>query len=227
MPALVSKHVVRVYDHASQLPGTVWEAFRLREREANIMYPHALKSCLYDGAPAPQFWLTCSSYAASSDGRQTLDLVLSCTEGAMGSYPIFIFANTSSRQLSPEWLRSRLDALIQRLLEHVDETRVFSVFAPEVVTREFAQMWTYHTEIGCYSEPYYAAKLTYCTPATITRRRMTLFPDLGYVPRLAEERDLRVVAELCRGFAATSVRLIFAFDGSSWLIHSFIRSRSP
>ncbi|KZV76935.1 hypothetical protein PENSPDRAFT_673129 [Peniophora sp. CONT] len=204
MPALVSKHVVRVYDHASKLPASVWEAFRLREREANVMYPHALKSRLYDGAQGPQFWLTCSSYIASNDDRQTLDLVLSCTEGAMGSFPIFIFVNTSPRHLSPEWLRSRLDAMIQRLLGQVDASRVFSVFAPEPVTREFAQMWMYRTNIGFYSEPYYAAKLTYCTPTTITRRRMTVFPDLGYVPRLAEDKDLHVVAELCRGFAATS-----------------------
>ena len=190
------------------------------------MYPHAVKSC-YDDAPVQQFWMTCSTYITSNDDRQTLDLVLSCTEGAMGSYPLFIFANTSSRHLSPEWLRSRLDALIQRLLGQVDASRVFSVFAPEAVTREFAQMWTCCTDIGFYSEPYYAAKLTYCTPATITRRRMTLFPDLGYVPRLAEDRDLRVVAELCRGFAATSVRLKIINDGSSWSTHSFIRSRSP
>lgn len=202
MPALVYKHVVRDYDHASKLPSTVWDAFRTREREANIMYPHALKSCLYDDNQ--QFWITCSTHIASGDDRQTLDLVLSCTEGAMGSYPLFIFANTSSRHLTPEWLRSRLEALIQRLLAKVDASRVFSVFAPEAITREFAQMWTYRTDIGFYNEPYYAAKLTYCTPTTITRRRMTLFPDLGYVPRLGEEKDLHVVAELCRGFAATS-----------------------
>ena len=145
----------------------------------------------------------------------------------MGSYPIFIFVNTSTRHLSPEWLRSRLDVLIQRLLDQVDASRVFSVFAPEMVTHEFAQLWTYRTGIGSYREPYYAAKLTYCTPATITRRRMTIFPDLGYVPRLAEERDLRVVAELCRGFAATSVRLRSVIDDLSCLIQPFIRSRSP
>lgn len=214
MPALVSKHAVRVYDHASELPSAVWEAFRLREREANIMYPHALKSCHYGAAQQQQLWMTCSPVATGSDDHSALDIVLSCTEGAMGSYPVFLFANTSSRQLSPEWLRPRLDALILRLLKHVDETRVFSVFAPETITREFAQLWTRYTGIGSYSEPYYAAKLTYCTPTTITRRRMTIFPDLGYVPRLAEERDLRVVAELCRGFAATSVRFVIAIDGS-------------
>jgi hypothetical protein len=204
MPSAIPKHSVHVYHHASQIPYHVWAAFRQHERDSNIMYPHALKSSAADGSEGVQLWITCSTFTSASR-EPLLDLVLSCTEGPLGSYPIFLFATAPFDELDAEFLRPRLDAIIQELLEHIHPSRVFSVFAPEPVTREFAALWTSFTGIGSYHEPYYSAKLAYCTSSTLSRRRMTLFTDLHYVPRIARDSDIAVIADLCQGFAMTSV----------------------
>ncbi|KAI0031422.1 hypothetical protein K488DRAFT_79073 [Vararia minispora EC-137] len=204
MPSAVPKHIVNVYRHASHLPPQVWEAFRRRERDSNVMYPHALRACSIEGGEDVQLWMTCSTFHVAATGEPQLDLVLSCTEGVLGSYPLFIFANTPFDDLGDDFIRPRLDAIIQGLLNHVHPSRVFSVFAPEPVTRAFAALWSCYTNIRPYQEPYYSAKLTYCTKSSLTRRQMTFFADLFYVPRLACDSDILVIAELCQGFAMTS-----------------------
>ena len=186
------------------LPQEVWDAFRRKEREANVMYPHALKAASIEGGTDLQFWITCSTFSNAST-KPSLDLVLSCTHGPIGSYPLFIFSSSPADMVNDQSLYPRIDVLINTLLQVVPTSRVFSIFAPEPVARVFVELWTRYTGIRSYPDPYYAAKLTFCTSETLMFRHLSDFRDTIYTPRLAREDDLRIVAELCQGFASTSV----------------------
>jgi len=204
MASILPKHSIAIYRHAALLPPQVWDAFHRQECASNIMYPHALKAHTTKGGEGVQLWMTCSTPHPNTNEDAALDFILSCTEGPLGSYPIFIFATAPPEDLVKDYLHSRLNALVLHLLALVSPSRVFSVFAPEPVTQEFAQIWSQYTGIDSYQEPYYAAKLTYCTPSTLSRRRMTLFSDLIYTPRRAHEEDIPALAKLCHEFATTS-----------------------
>lgn len=207
MPVAITKPLVHVYDDASSLPSSVWEAFRDNERDSNIMYPHAIASASSSRRDPNTFWMTCSSYRSiNGTSALSLDLVLSCGNGPLGSSPIFIFATAPFDALTSSYLMPRLEELVYTLAEHVPVERVFSIFAPEPITRIFTHLWSNLTRVAFYEEPYYAAKFATCTRETFVDRRMTLFSDITYVPRLAVESDLEAVADLCKGFASTSVR---------------------
>ncbi|KAI0274988.1 hypothetical protein BC834DRAFT_24659 [Gloeopeniophorella convolvens] len=203
MPSLAPKHTVNIYPLASTLPASVWDAFRDDERGSNIMLPHAQKALSTEHGEDTQLWLTCTTFQAI-DADPILELVLSCTEGPFGSYPIFIFSAVPFSSLTEDFLHPRIQLLVHALLSHVSPNRVFSVFAPDPVARMFSRIWSYSTKIGYYEKPYYAAKLTYCTSESFNDKRMTSFPNLAYVPRLATEDDLAAVAELCQRFSDTS-----------------------
>ncbi|KAI0045196.1 hypothetical protein FA95DRAFT_1495778 [Auriscalpium vulgare] len=203
MPIPTSQHVVNIYKHASVLPQSVWDVLRQDERRANIMYPHALKSLHTEGGEDVQLWMTCSTFH-TLDTHPTLDLILSCTEGPFGSYPIFILPTAPFDALTHDYLYPRVGQLVRALLPVVGPQRVFSIFAPEPVTKLFARYWSQLTGIAAYEQPYYAAKHTYCTRETFVDRCLSIFPDLSYLPRLATESDISAVAELCFGFSSTS-----------------------
>lgn len=202
VPSFTLKPIVEAYDIAS-LPPSVWTTFREHERAANVMYSHAQTALKYD---REALWLTCSSYGSGKgSSTRSIDLILSCGSGPLGTLPIFILATAAPNALTPHYLTPRLEALVDTLLEHVPVERVFSVFAPEPVTRIFSQLWQRYTRVSFYQEPYYAAKFATLTRETFNDRRMTLFSDVSYHPRLAIESDLEAVADLCKGFASTSV----------------------
>ena len=204
--AIPQSPIVSVFRHSSALPPMVWDAFRQHERNANIMYPHAIADLTApNDASRPQLWLTCSSYH-SSTSPFTLDFVLSCTEGPLGSYPIFIFTTAPfDTLLDTMYVYPRIKALVDALLQNIPSERVFSVFAQEPVTRVFTSLWEANTRISSYKTPYYAANLTYCTKQTFVNRSTTLIPGISFTPRLAVESDIDAVTSLCKGFAATSV----------------------
>jgi predicted GNAT family acetyltransferase len=203
---------VHVVTHTSALdiPPSVWNAWRRYETEANIMYPHARAAYDRELAGAPptpgQLWISLSSIreTATGDRALTLDFVLSCTEWAMGTYPVFIFCNPSSDTVSASTLKSRVSMLAAELRTQVPIERVYSVFAPTRVSKIFVRVWTTIAGVQIETEPYYSAVFTHCTLQTITRRRQTLIPDVTFTLRRAEEADIRAVAVLCQGFASTS-----------------------
>ncbi|KAI0068118.1 hypothetical protein BV25DRAFT_523081 [Artomyces pyxidatus] len=203
MPTFTTKHVVNIFRHAASLPSAVWDVFRRDQNISNIMYPHARKALSVEGGHDVQFWLTCSTFHAI-DTEPRLDFVLSCTEGPLGSYPIFILPTTPFHTLTEDYIYPRIEQLAHSLLAVAGAERVFSVFAPEPVTIAFSRLWSQITGIRSYDEPYYAAKLTHCTAATFVDRTMSVFPDISYLPRPATERDAAAVAELCAEFASTS-----------------------
>jgi len=156
------------------------------------------------GSAGSNIWLVCSTSGPSSF-TASVDFVLSCTEGPLGSYPLFIYTPIPSIQLDPRHYIPRLRSLVHSLQQAVPSERVFSIFALEDVARAFASLWTKATGVTLERDPeYYAAKLTYCTRATLQSGQLTPLRDVAYDLRLARESDLPHVAELCCGFAATS-----------------------
>ncbi|KAL0570276.1 hypothetical protein V5O48_011687 [Marasmius crinis-equi] len=198
MPALTSSTFqVEVFLSASDIPSPVMEALQGRAVDANCILPSIIKA-LEGNAPSvagqdsKQFWIVCSS------GRD-VELVLSCTNNVIDTYPIFI---VSLRQLSDGYLRPRIYEMVQKFLTVSPAARVFSIFAPHDVAQIFTQTWYEVTGIKSYPEPYYAAKLSYCTKDTFNNRSLTYNP--AWELRPAEAADLPRVADLCRQFASTS-----------------------
>jgi len=198
---------IETFTCASAITDIVWEALKAKPRDSNTILPHALKSLAEEKSgelpTSNERWIVCSSY-----NSHTVDLVLSCTEGPMGSYPIFIFSTRPFADLTEEYLLPRLDALVRAVYEEVPIERVYSVFAPDPITQLFVSLWTEATGVQSYTdEPYYAAKLSYCTRRSIVNRQTTVHPDLVYDLRPAVDDDILDVAELCHKFAADCVSI--------------------
>lgn len=156
---------VRYHSTASALLASCQNDFMLRERDANILLPFALKA-KYTEPQSPvnvrrnsikprspiltnesdtessdndilktpispvtkdeQFWLS----LWTTRGRQPaqLDMVLSCTTGPIGKYPIFLYSNVPDDELTPEWIVPRIELLVKHLRCSLSSKRVFSVF---------------------------------------------------------------------------------------------------
>jgi len=222
---------VAVHKSACALPTAVWNAWKNNEKAANIMFPHALKAYERELAGAPptpgQLWISLSSVRknASGDLVPSLDFVLSCTEWAMGTYPIFIFCNAPLDTVSSSCLLSRVSMLAVELCAHVPVERVYSVFAPSRISKIFARVWANITGVQIETQPYYSAIFTQCTLQTITRRRQTLLPDVTFTLRRGEEADIREVAVLCQGFAATSEPFTLTEEGALQEATYLVRNR--
>lgn len=217
MPVPTSGIFTSTYDSASGLPQQVLDAFKAHPRSSNIMYPHAFEAlaseCADEPAASPQLWITCSSY----DPCPHIDLVLSCTEGSMGKHPIFIFATRSSDELDDQYLFPRVYHLVRALRASVPQHRVFSVFSLDPVARIFVNIWSELTGVDAYQEPYYAAKLTFCTKKSYVSRQLTIHPDLSYDLRPAVEDDIPEAASLCHDFAFESVSVTY----TDYSFHAF------
>ncbi|KAK7694964.1 hypothetical protein QCA50_002152 [Cerrena zonata] len=211
---MAAPYHVDVYTSALRLPKMVWDTFSSNPRSANIMYPHALKCHHLEDKgrqPAPdQFWIVCCTGANGSN--MSVDFVLSCTRGPLGNYPIFIFTTVPHTQLDSNAAVVRISALVDHLSAYANVKRVFSVFAPELLARVFASIWTERK--GIPLDPvlpeYYAAKLTYCNRESFNRVEPPLYA--GYLMRLANESDIPKVAPLCHGFSAESAPFVLTHE---------------
>ena len=190
------------------------------ERRANIILPHAekLKAQEQSGTLAPgQFWVTAWS-ASPPNPLSTppthrgphLDFVLACTEGHMGTYPLFLFSTHDIVTPPEQWLDQYMHQLAQKLTTLVDPARVFSIFGQERAVQMLCSHWSNLTGFHPVSQPYYEASSTYCTPESFVSSRST--PEAGHVMRKAVPSDLDQVARLCQEFAEDSVsRYYFPF----------------
>ena len=204
-----------------------------REREANIWLPHAMKSSHYERLksvqiqPSPssssivaprdnrltadEFWLSCWTTRVSVDGSRTrtLDVVLAVTQHHLGTYPVFLYSNHPSSDLTPNFIAPRVERLVNTLARITPRERVFSVFGKfssdlmeEIIinlhpfligvvslTREFVDAWSAVTNAIPEPLPFYAAKFTYCTRESLTPPRSEL-PE-GHSMRLAGPQDLQ------------------------------------
>ncbi|KAJ3521366.1 hypothetical protein NM688_g9025 [Phlebia brevispora] len=215
MPSVSTNYAIDTYTSALDLPDTVWESFAAFPRDSNVMYPHALKARRdeQEGRLTKGLWIVCTSTNLLSS--PSVDFVLSCTDGPLGSYPVFIFTPIPPSCLDSEYVHPRLEALARALLAAIPSHRVFSVFAPDAITLMFTSLWTDLTGVLLDPEPrYYAAKITYCTKRSFRPRQTSIFPDVEYTLRLAREDDISGVAELCLGFARESEPFVLSEEGA-------------
>ncbi|KAK7057720.1 N-acetyltransferase domain-containing protein [Favolaschia claudopus] len=200
------------YYSASSLPDNVWDALKSHPQNSNCLLPVALKSLPREQTRdvvlrREQCWIVVSSLGV-------VDFVLSVTNGDIGTYPIFIFTTHPIRDLTRDFLFPRLQRLTEALRDAVPIERVYSVFAPDVVSHMFAELWGSLTGVQWYKDPYYHANLTYCTKKSFINRQTTSFPGLVYELRPAVESDLEAVASLCYQFAADSEPFVLSHEAA-------------
>lgn len=210
-----------------------------RPRESNIIYAHAFKlreQLRSSKSIAPnQFWIACYSRANREEGESgkekgtgsatqnvTLDFVLSCTEGYLGTYPIFIYCTRPTVECTRAFLEPRLTALAEKLYDTVPASRVFSVFALAPVTQCFAKIWKTMTG-NAYGDPLYSATSSYCT--TRTFRGAQTISEPHHSMRRATLDDLEQCAALCQEFAATSPPFTLTASQARKEAETLIRNR--
>ncbi|KAJ7255966.1 hypothetical protein C8J57DRAFT_1024417, partial [Mycena rebaudengoi] len=190
MPSLLEPYTT-TYRSASSLSDEVWSALKASPQNSNVILPIALKSLAREKnqgtAGHDQYWIAVHSHGA-------VDFILSCTNGDIGAYPIFIFTTHPIHHLTPDFLLPRLVCLAEALHAAVPIEHVYSVFAPDAVTTMFVEIWSSLTGVGAYKDdPYYHAKLSYCTKRSFVNRQMTVLPGLVYQLRPAVDSDLEGV----------------------------------
>jgi len=213
-----------VFDRASDIPSEVWNTLEAHAVNANVILPALLTSLAAEkeGVVIPnQRWLV-----FYGQDNQTVEFVLSCTNGCMGAYPIFIFTTHKYSALNPTYLIPRLQFLAEVLHETVPIERVYSVFAPEIIATLFIDIWTRLTGIECHApDPYYyAAKISFCSRRTLSRSQPT--QNTAFSMRPASMEDIEQVAVLCFEFALTSVSAFPSLDGHQILTAVYHRNPS-
>ncbi|KAL1729491.1 acyl-CoA N-acyltransferase [Schizophyllum commune] len=204
MPALVEP-AVTVYTRPSDIPDSVWRVLDANAAPSNIIYAGALKTLRQEqkGRPASpgQAWVV--STVATRNGS-VVDFILSCSEGMMGPYPVFIYSTHASSSLTRDYLYQRLSPMAQTLLRAVPPHRVYSVFAPDLIARTFIEVWQRLTGIAPERELYYHAAFSRLSRRVFKDRTPTTIHGMQITLRPAVPADEHRVAELCKGFASTS-----------------------
>jgi len=211
MPGLTSRLTTSTYTSAHALPQLLLDTLRTHARRSNVILSHVEKSLTKTAvADQKECWIACTTADSSS---KTIDLILSCTEHVMGSYPIFIFSTRHSSQLDEDYLLPRLLLLVGALHSAVSASRVYSVFAPEPVAAMFTDLWVDLTGIPFVPQPYYAATFSVCTRRSHNDRSMAVH-SLKYEIRPGIESDIDNIAELCYRFALGSEPFLLTTDGA-------------
>lgn len=137
MPTAISNQSAQVvrYDSPTALLAQISGALYGREKECNIMLPLIEKLqtrpsfstspfCVTPSAPVvDDFWLVVQSNAGE------VEFVVSCTNGPLGGYPIFIWCGRPVSTMSREFIHQRMTLATQHLLKSLSSPkRVFSVF---------------------------------------------------------------------------------------------------
>ncbi|KAF9254830.1 hypothetical protein L218DRAFT_938225 [Marasmius fiardii PR-910] len=193
---------IDAYTTASKIPMNVLDALSSHPVDTNCILPTLLKALNTERVSSlpshDQLWIVCQSISG-------VELVLSCTENVLGTNPIFI---VNLCPLSIASLRPRIQEMVQQLSRITVLRRVYSVFAPDDIAELFAEAWTRETGIQKYCEPYYAAKLSYCTRMTLTGHD----GEPNHYLRPAEDSDLDAIAQLCFAFASDSEPFFLSKD---------------
>ncbi|KAG1753555.1 uncharacterized protein EDB91DRAFT_1043631 [Suillus paluster] len=188
---------IRRFDR-TEIPDDVWETLRDNAARANVILPHA-KKVFDDQDSLPgseQLWLV-----YSKPGTSNIKLILSCTEGPQGKYPIFIVPTAPIAELTPELLQSAMEAFCKALLDgaHSRKQRVFSVFSVKPVAEAFASAWKTLTQINCIPKPYYDAIFMTCSRETLIRAAPPTEDEVIELRR-AISQDADKIAVLCEKF---------------------------
>ncbi|KAG8845250.1 hypothetical protein FRB91_001937 [Serendipita sp. 411] len=191
-------HKLRQYIRAGKRvqPGQYWIA--LYSSYPTSASPPQQQSRAHSNVSTADLACTSPSQGMGMDmsmGRPRLQFVLSCTTGALGDYPVFIYKHdddtpsfsSSSSSLSSSSsdfvLRSHMQELASRLHLLVPPSRVFSVFAPHKVTTAFASAWKEVAGVDIVrGPPWYSATSSFCTLETFRGANMLRLNHLSDVP---------------------------------------------
>jgi hypothetical protein len=129
----------------------------------------------------------------------TVALVLACTDGYMGAYPIFI---VKTNPIDDTDFDSCIHLAALTLQRHVPLERVYSVFGPIKIIQHFSRMWTHLTGVQAEAHPYYDAKISSLRwhEQSVTPSESNMF-EVGP----ATQADILSIAKLCRAFSSDSV----------------------
>ncbi|KLO10444.1 acyl-CoA N-acyltransferase [Schizopora paradoxa] len=202
--------VCETFRKASEIPTRVWDAMR-KDPRSNIILPTADKSLLNErkslSLSNDECWIVCST----TSSRQP-DFVLTVTNGAIDTYPIFLWTPRAAKELTNAFLAPRIQKLVWELRKQVKDSRVFSVFALDAVTNAFAECWSIETGIDVVREPYYHANYSYCDRASLAAEGRDNKADADTILRRATLSDLDQTSELCRSFAAESEPFVLSTE---------------
>lgn len=219
---------IHVCDSALRVADYILTALRYREYRSNCTLPTLSKSRILESRgqvpPRKQFWVTCSS--SDSEGKAIVEFVLSLTEGYIDSYPVFLYTTLPANRLTQGYVQPRMAEMVKALARALngDLPRVYAVYGQDPLAQAFAWNWTNHTGIRNLSDkPYYEAKLSFCTRQTFRSRLLSLPDDLIPEIRLANNDDIRAVAQCCYGFARDSEPYVLTREGAlreaEYLVH--------
>ncbi|KAI1789750.1 hypothetical protein LXA43DRAFT_892183 [Ganoderma leucocontextum] len=199
---------ISVSFQASDLPSEVWASFRENPHASNIMFAHASKvakpSSTAPSSTGENVWIFLWD-TRDTKSSPSVTFVLSCTNGPLGPYPIFIYTPLFTASLEHAGIPTRLLALARSLNAVVPPERVFSVFAVDSIATMFADIWTAETGIPLTAHPkYYHASLMCCDEKLLRLRSLAELPGAEIVLRRAVSTDVTNVSRLCHAFAAGS-----------------------
>ncbi|KAH7925279.1 hypothetical protein BV22DRAFT_1034175 [Leucogyrophana mollusca] len=140
---------VQTHYSPSAIPLQVWETSRQHAGTADTILPHVVKAFNLERsgeafAAARQVWIT---YASP---YHPVEFVLSCTEGPLGAYPIFVFTPIAFTELDEDYLDRSFHLLARAQHDVVGMARVFSVFLIWPVTAVFSRIWSELTGVTPY-----------------------------------------------------------------------------
>ena len=215
---------ITTHDTASAFLANAGPTLRQHEGYSNIVLAHAeeaakrqiVEQSPYYQGPAstvrPDLWL-CSwtIVRTSSPGHvqalKRLDIVLACTSSHMGPLPLFVVFLGDSQELTLEFTRPRINAMIEQLSKKIEPTLVFSIFGPRLLVQPFVEEWQPITgAVVTPGGPWYEATMLQCQVSDVDAKSITPLEEPEATRfRLASLEDLRAVSELCRQFSVISV----------------------
>ncbi|KDR75524.1 hypothetical protein GALMADRAFT_68480 [Galerina marginata CBS 339.88] len=211
MPVPVPSELqLTVVDKASLFPSFARAALEADPIKANLFLP-TLTKCItaeYKGEPLQdQWWIIVHCI-------ENVVFIVSCTDGYMGKYPLFFFTPLTYAQLHPDTITPPLVMVAQALRRHVSPRRVYSVFAPEIVTQVFSNIWSGVTHIKTEPEAYYHALISYLTAETLINKATPPISGAECELRLGRPGDLQAIAQLCYLFAEDSPPFTLSMEGA-------------
>ena len=204
MPSAPS--LVEVAFRACDLSAVAREALESVPVEAGIILPTFNKCLELDKvgqSPLDHLWIAIYSKLG------TVALVLSCTDGYMGAYPVFIVNTNPIDENDFAWCIHQSALTLQR---HVPLERVYSVFGPIKVTQLFSRTWTQLTGVQAEAHPYYDSKISCLRRHENLQQPVTLSESSTFEVGPATRADILSIAKSCHAFAIDSVSRRLPFD---------------
>lgn len=136
-----------------------------------------------------------------SPARTEVLYIASITKGMMGNYPLFIFTAAPRSSLIEDEVCDAMEVMAEAIDASVPRSRIYSVFAVDVVSEAFSEAWAQRTGIEFYTRPYYDSTISFCSRRDITQSRQdTVLHGIEYDLCPATWDDVAEVGRLCEMF---------------------------